>query len=142
MHCLLRRCRRLLLPHALHHLLHPGGLFRRHLPAAGRAAGTASAHATQWLKALGGDTADRFVAILSEKPAGARGGFADALDALEGLLHDRLRSAVDAGGTDAPSLARAQDVIESARERTGHNVNPALITAELLRELRLLGING
>jgi DNA polymerase III subunit delta' len=108
----------------------------------GTAHDTAAAHARQWLKALGGDTADRFVAVLSEKPAGARGGFADALDALEGLLHDRLRIAVDAGGATASALARAQDVVESARERTGHNVNPALITAELLRELRLLGING
>ena len=41
--------------------------------------------------------------VLSEKPAGARGGFADALDALEGLLHDRL-PAVEPTRTMAPPL--------------------------------------
>ncbi|MDZ7632288.1 MAG: hypothetical protein U5K74_13310 [Gemmatimonadaceae bacterium] len=108
---------------------------------AGTAHETAASHASQWLKALRGDASDRFVAILSEKPAGARGGFSDALDALEGLLHDRLEPAV-ASGNDAAALTRAQDAVQAARERTGHNVNPALITAELLRELKALGING
>ena len=88
-----------------------------------------------------GDASDRFIAVLSEKPAGARGGFADALDALDGVLHARLRPLVEAGG-DASQLARAQDAVEAARARTGHNVNPALITAALLRDLRTLGING
>lgn len=109
---------------------------------AGTSHDTAAAHAAQWLKALRGDASDRFIAVLSEKPAGARGGFADALDALESLLHDRLRPAVESDSGTAPALTRAQDAVEHARERTGHNVNPALITAELLRELRLLGING
>ncbi len=108
---------------------------------AGTAHDSAEAHARGWLKALRGDPSDQFVAVLSEKPAGARGGFADALDALEGVLHSRLRPAVDAGG-DAVALAKAQDAVEAARERTGHNVNPALITAELLRELRAIGVNG
>jgi len=102
----------------------------------------AAGHAAQWLKALHGDAADRFVAVLSEKPAGARGGFADALDALEGVLYDRLRPAVESDNGSAAALTRAQDAVDAARERTGHNVNPALITAELLRELRILGING
>lgn len=102
----------------------------------------AAGHAALWLKALRGDAADRFVAVLSEKPAGARGGFADALDALEGVLFDRLRPAVASGDGSAPALTRAQDAVHAARERTGHNVNPALITAELLRELKALGING
>ncbi len=102
----------------------------------------AASHAAQWLKALRGDASDRFVAVLSEKPAGARGGFSDALDALEGMLHDRLQPAVESGSGSAPALTRAQDAVEAARERTGHNVNPALITAELLRNLRALGING
>jgi DNA polymerase-3 subunit delta' len=101
---------------------------------------SATAHAQGWLRALGGDPSDRFVAVLSEKPAGARGGFADALDALEGLLHARLEPAVVAGA-DAVALAKAQDAVSAARDRTGHNVNPALITAELLRDLQMLGIN-
>jgi DNA polymerase-3 subunit delta' len=108
---------------------------------AGTAHESAEAHARGWLKALRGDDSDQFVAVLSEKPAGARGGFADALDALEGVLHTRLRPAVESGA-DAVALAKAQDAVEAARERTGHNVNPALITAELLRELRSAGING
>ena len=109
---------------------------------AGTAHEASAAHAAQWLTALRGDASERFVAVLSEKPAGARGGFADALDALEGILHDRLRPAVESGNASAAALARAQDAVEAARERTGHNVNPALITAELIRELRSLGIRG
>ena len=109
---------------------------------AGTAHATAAAHAGNWLRALGGDAADRFVAILSEKPAGARGGFSDALDALEGILHDRLRPAVESGSPTALPLTRAQDAIDAARERAGHNVNPALITADLLRNLHQLRING
>ena len=108
----------------------------------GMAHDTAATHAAQWLKALRGDASDRFIAVLSEKPAGARGGFSDALDALEGLLHDRLQPAVEADEARAVALTRAQDAIEAARERTGHNVNPALITAELLRELKAVGVNG
>ena len=108
---------------------------------AGSSHDSADAHADLWLKALRGDASDRFVAVLSEKPAGARGGFADALDALEGILHARLRSSIEIDGA-ATGLARAQDAVEAARQRTGHNVNPALITAELLRELRTLGVNG
>lgn len=103
---------------------------------------TAAAHAAQWLKALRGDASDRFVAVLSEKPSGARGGFSDALDALEALLYERLRVAVESGNPSAPALTRAQDAVEAARERTGHNVNPALIAAELLRDLHALGVNG
>ena len=108
---------------------------------AGTAHDAADAHARQWLKALSTDAADRFAAVLSEKPAGARGGFADALDALDGLLHARLRPAVEAG-QDATIIAKAHDAVESARARTGHNVNPALITAELLRSLHALGLRG
>ena len=109
---------------------------------AGTSHDTAAAHAAGWLQALRGDAGDRFVAVLSEKPAGARGGFSDALDALEGLLHARLRPAVEAGSPSAVPLARAQDAIDAARERAGHNVNPALITADLLRDLHQMGVNG
>ncbi|MCC7055553.1 MAG: hypothetical protein IT355_19935 [Gemmatimonadaceae bacterium] len=102
----------------------------------------AAAHAGHWLKALRGDAADRFAAILTEKAAGARGGFSDALDALETTLHDRLRPAVESGSPGSAGLARAQDAIETARDRAAHNVNPALITAELLRQLDRAGIRG
>jgi DNA polymerase III subunit delta' len=107
---------------------------------AGSTQEASAAHASRWMAAARGDASDRFAAILSEKPAGARGGFADALDALEAVLHDRLRPAVMSGHASAGALARAQDAVEAARGRTGHNVNPALITAELLRQLRELDI--
>lgn len=109
---------------------------------AGSASEGAAAHAAQWLKALEGDAATYFAAVMSEKPAGARGTFADALDALETTLHGRLQPAVEAGSADAVALAKAQDAVELARDRTAHNVNPALITAELLRQLRRAGVNG
>jgi DNA polymerase III subunit delta' len=109
---------------------------------AGTSFDAASAHSARWLKALSGDASDRFVAILSEKPAGARGGFSDALDALESTLHDRLRPAVESGMAEPLALAKAQDAIESARDRTAHNVNPALISAELLRQLSAVGVHG
>ena len=67
---------------------------------------SAAVHAQGWLKALQGDASERFIAVLSEKPAGARGGFADALDALDGVLYARLRPLVETGG-DASQLARA-----------------------------------
>ncbi len=108
----------------------------------GSAHESSEAHAAQWLAALRGDASERFAAVLSEKPAGARGGFADALDALEGLIHDRLQPAVESGNPAALALTKAHDAVEAARERTSHNVNPALITAELIRELRALGLRG
>jgi len=108
----------------------------------GTAHEAAAAHVAAWLKALRGDASDRFAAILSEKHSGARGAFADALDALEGTLHARLQPAVERGGADALALSQAQDAVEAARERTTHNVNPALITSDLLRQLRALGVNG
>ncbi len=108
----------------------------------GTAHDEAATHAAAWLTALRGDASDRFAAILSEKHSGARGTFADALDALEGTLHARLRPAVETGKGDPLSLAQAQDAVDAARERTTHNVNPALITSDLLRQLRSLGVNG
>lgn len=103
----------------------------------------AAEHAAKWLRALRGDIAERFTSILSEKPAGARGGFSDALDSLEGILHEKLRVAVgDQAENRAVALTRAQDAIAAARERTGHNVNPVLITAALLRDLRALGVES
>lgn len=102
----------------------------------------ARTHAARWLGALKGDVSEQFATVLSEKHAGARGSFADALDALDGLLHERLRPAVESGAAQAFALARAHDAVEAARERTSHNVNPSLITAELLRELRNLGVSA
>jgi DNA polymerase-3 subunit delta' len=66
----------------------------------------------------------------------ARGAFSTSLDALTTLLHERVRSAADRGSPAAASgAARALDCVEIAKERATGNVNPQLITSELLRQL-------
>lgn len=95
-----------------------------------------------WLAATRGGDAARFVAVLAEKPVAARGAFADALDGLSVRLHGRAREAARAGHPDAARLARAQDAIDAAQARAEGNVNPALVTAELLRQLAAAGVRG
>jgi DNA polymerase-3 subunit delta' len=69
----------------------------------------------------------------------ARGAFSTSLDALTTLLHERVRTSADSGNArDAVSSARALDRVEVAKERATGNVNPQLITSELLRELEEL----
>lgn len=69
----------------------------------------------------------------------ARGAFSTALDALTTLLHERLRSATNrSSAKDATAAARAVEVVERAKERAAGNVNPQLVTSELLRELHAL----
>jgi hypothetical protein len=66
----------------------------------------------------------------------ARGAFSTALDALTTLLHERVRSAAERGSAAAASgAARALDCVELAKEQAAGNVNPQLITSELLRQL-------
>ena len=66
----------------------------------------------------------------------ARGAFSTSLDALTTLLHDRVRAAVERGNVPiAAASARAVDCVEQAKERATGNVNPQLITIELLRQL-------
>lgn len=66
----------------------------------------------------------------------ARGAFSTALDALTALLHERVRAATERGNPHgASSAARAIDHVERAKERATGNVNPQLITSELLRQL-------
>jgi hypothetical protein len=68
--------------------------------------------------------------------ARARGAFSTALDALTTLLHERVRAATVRGNAHgATSAARALDVVDRAKERATGNVNPQLITSELLRKL-------
>lgn len=66
----------------------------------------------------------------------ARGAFSTALDALTTLLHERARSAAERGsGRAASGAARALACVEVAKEQATGNVNPQLITSELLRQL-------
>jgi DNA polymerase III subunit delta' len=76
-------------------------------------------------------------AALRQGAAGARGGFADRLDAMTGVIHERARIAAERGAND--DARRAIDgvrAIERAKELIETNVNPPLITAALLMSLR------
>ena len=69
----------------------------------------------------------------------ARGAFTTALDALTTLLHERVRAAAERNDRGAAaSAARAIDLVEAAKARATGNVNPQLITSELLRQLERL----
>ncbi len=87
------------------------------------------------------DRKEQMKTSLMQGSARARGAFTTALDALSTLLHERVRAAAERGNArGATSAARALDDVERAKERATGNVNPQLITRELLRKLEgLLG---
>jgi len=86
--------------------------------------------------AVAGDRREQMRAALVQGGARARGAFSTSLDALTALLHERARTAVDRGnGRGARAAARALDAVEEAKELATGNVNPQLITSELLRRL-------
>lgn len=67
----------------------------------------------------------------------SRGGFMDVLDAVTVLLHERTQSAVlDGNASRASAHARAIHVVEEAKLIASGNVNPQLISAQLLTQLR------
>jgi DNA polymerase-3 subunit delta' len=73
---------------------------------------------------------------LGQPPWGARGGFADTLDALALALRDRLSDAAAAG--NAAALGRTLEAlagVDAVRAAVGVNVNPQLALAELARKL-------
>jgi DNA polymerase-3 subunit delta' len=75
-------------------------------------------------------------AALAQGAAGARGGFTDTLDALEVLLHERVRTGVSSGNDSmATGAAKALEVVERTKEQAAGNVNPQLLTAALLRDM-------
>lgn len=83
-----------------------------------------------------GDRREQMRAALVQGGARARGAFSTSLDALTTLLHERARAAVERGNVHgARTAARALDLVEDAKERASGNVNPQLITSELLRQL-------
>jgi DNA polymerase-3 subunit delta' len=82
------------------------------------------------------DRKEQMKTALMQGSARARGAFSTALDALTTLLHERVRAATLRGNAHgATSAARALDVVDRAKERATGNVNPQLITSELLRKL-------
>jgi len=86
--------------------------------------------------AVSGDKGVRVRAAFAQRTAGARGEFSDTLDVLTGLLRDRAASAVERNDNAAAyGASRAMDAVERAKELAYGNVNPQLLTAELLRQL-------
>ena len=86
--------------------------------------------------AVAGDRREQMRAALIQGGARARGAFSTSLDALTTLLHERARAAAERGnGHGARVAATALDAVEEAKERATGNVNPQLITSELLRRL-------
>lgn len=86
--------------------------------------------------ALAKNESARHAATMGIGASGARGSFTDTLDAMLVLIAERMRSALhDADDARALGASRAIDAVARARELAGGNVNPQLITAELLHEL-------
>jgi hypothetical protein len=85
------------------------------------------------------DRRDQARTALAQGSNKARGAFTTALDALTTLLPERVRASADRGNAlGATRAARAMDVVEVAKERATGNVNPQLITSQLMRELEEL----
>ena len=86
--------------------------------------------------AVAADRAARYRLAFSQGGTRARGSFSDTLDALEWLLHERLRTATRAGDdVAAVGAARSLTAVEAAKERAEGNVSPQLVSASLLRDL-------
>ena len=98
--------------------------------------GDALARARRFLDAAGRDRREHARIALIQGSSRARGAFSTSLDALTTLLHERLRADAQRGDSRrATGAARALDCVEVAKERATGNVNPQLITSELLRHL-------
>ena len=86
--------------------------------------------------ALSGDRSKTIRAAMAQGSSRARGKFADTLDELTSLLATRARAAVARGDERAAiGASRAIVAVEHAKTLIPNNVNPALITAALLRAI-------
>jgi DNA polymerase-3 subunit delta' len=82
------------------------------------------------------DPTKRYIVAMQQGSWGARGGFSDLLDAVTAHLHDGARDAVLSGDAErAVRFARAVEIVEEAKETTLTNVNPSLVTADLVDRL-------
>ncbi|HWZ57441.1 MAG TPA: hypothetical protein VNW46_00595, partial [Gemmatimonadaceae bacterium] len=101
-------------------------------------AGAPAADATEAARALLSATnhADWYRLALRQGSTGARGAFADTLDAMIALLHARARDAArNADERAARAAEHGMRAVEDAKGQANGNVNPQLITASLLRTL-------
>jgi len=86
--------------------------------------------------ATGGRASQMHAAALAQGTMGARGGFADTLDALVELLGERVRDALHHNDTSkAASAAQAVDAVLQAQTHADGNVSPQLLTSKLIRDL-------
>jgi DNA polymerase-3 subunit delta' len=89
--------------------------------------------------ATSADRAGGYRVAFGQGAARARGSFTDTLEALEVLLHHRVRSAVASGNERlSAGAAKALEVVERVKEQASGNVNPQLLTAALIREMSTL----
>jgi len=88
--------------------------------------------------AASNQTSARHAAALAVGSAGARGAFTDVLDSLVVILGERMRAALhDGNERRAFAVSRVAEKVGEARILATSNVNPQLITANLLREISL-----
>ena len=98
--------------------------------------GDALSRARRMLDAANRGRREQARIALLQGARGARGAFSTSLDALTTLLHERVRTEAERGDPRrAVGAARALDHVEQAKERATGNVNPQLITSDLLRHL-------
>ena len=89
--------------------------------------------------ATSADCAAGYRVAFGQGAARARGSFTDTLDALEVLLHQRVRNGVSSGNEQLSSgAAKALEMVERVKEQASGNVNPQLLTAALVREMSSL----
>jgi DNA polymerase-3 subunit delta' len=100
----------------------------------------ATAQAQRLLDAVtSSDRAAVYRAAFGQGASRARGSFTDSLNALEVLLHERVRVAASSGSDSiASGAAKALELVERAKEQATSNVNPQLLTAGLLRDMAAL----
>lgn len=86
--------------------------------------------------AVSNQTSARHAAALAVGASGARGAFTDVLDSLVIVLGERMRAALhDGNERRALAVSRVAEKVGEARILATSNVNPQLITANLLREI-------
>jgi DNA polymerase-3 subunit delta' len=102
--------------------------------------GTALARARTLLEAVNAGRAATLRAAFAQGQSKARGAFADVLDAMTVLLHERARTAAREGNASrATAAARAVVLVEDAKRAAEGNVMPQLLSAHLLRQIAELG---
>ena len=93
-------------------------------------------HARRLVQAsIGSDLAERLRLAFTQGSSRARGGFAQTLDAVTIVLHERVREAALAGNPDAGAMARSLEAVERAKTLATGNVNPQLVSAALMRDI-------